>query len=217
METLKCPECKQIFTLTKWQNDFINSSILKKMSFIMLECANCHMNFSFNPIKYRSINTSSYDIPRDVDNRTSKKDNRHYINILKDHDIILPVKYQTFLLNNTKRKIISIKKRKWELYTLKELVTKTKIDNHSCYRISELSGYVKSLRSTFNTNFTHDDKNNPFDYKRLKTCLSIGFENEDVLFIDPSDKYSIWCFYPDGGDVFLLENDFKKFINKLAK
>ena len=48
---------------------------------------------------------------------------------------------------------------------------------------------------------TTDADGNDFPFARLEAGLAIGAGDGDVLFLDPSDGYSVSCFYHDGGEV----------------
>lgn len=47
---------------------------------------------------------------------------------------------------------------------------------------------------------------------RIESGFVIGDENGDYLYMDPSDNFSIWIYYHDGGDVLKISNSFKEFM-----
>ena len=60
---------------------------------------------------------------------------------------------------------------------------------------------------------TEDDEGNEIPFSRIAGWLTIGCNNEDLLCVDPADKYSVWVFYPsDGGDVEKLADSLEEFL-----
>ncbi|MFK7758138.1 MAG: SMI1/KNR4 family protein [Flavobacteriales bacterium] len=47
---------------------------------------------------------------------------------------------------------------------------------------------------------------------RIESGFVIGDENGDYLYMDPTDNYSIYIYYHDGGDVLRISNSFKEFM-----
>lgn len=47
---INCPNCKNNFSPNENQKKFIQESIEKKMSFIMIECGACHHTIPLNPL-----------------------------------------------------------------------------------------------------------------------------------------------------------------------
>lgn len=48
--------------------------------------------------------------------------------------------------------------------------------------------------------------------KRIESGFVISDENGDYLYLDPSDDYSVWIYYHEGGDVLRIANSFENFI-----
>ncbi len=115
----------------------------------------------------------------------------------------LPESYAALLLKMPKGTTLRLKGRDWQLRTVDELDRKTQIDRHRVLQIRELEVWAKTLRRVFDgAEETQDEAGHEFAFKRLAAGISIGSENEDVLFMDPSDGYSLWCLYPsEGGTV----------------
>ena len=55
MELIKCDNCKSDFKPTSGQLNFILTSKEKGMTFIMLECGNCGISFSYNPLALKEL------------------------------------------------------------------------------------------------------------------------------------------------------------------
>lgn len=48
---------------------------------------------------------------------------------------------------------------------------------------------------------------------RVESGFVIGDENGDYLYLDPSDNYSVWIYFHDGGDVLRVADSFEEFIS----
>jgi hypothetical protein len=210
---MNCPICNKEFKLTKWQEEFISSAITKKMNFIKLECQKCKWYFYFNPLVNKVIDNKE---PTKKDNSV-KLSKEEIIDKLKQKKVLFPDSYEQILLSMTGPLHITIKKREWNIYTLEKNYNKIYIDGSSCMAVRQLSVFSETLQLFNKSNYTDDDKGNKFSLNRLSKCITIGEDNGDLLFLDPSDKYSVWCFFHDGGDVLLLEPKFDSFVKKLSK
>lgn len=47
---------------------------------------------------------------------------------------------------------------------------------------------------------------------RIEAGFVIGEENGDYLYLDPSDNFSVWIYYHDGGDVLRVADSFGAFL-----
>jgi hypothetical protein len=64
---------------------------------------------------------------------------------------------------------------------------------------------------------TVDQQGNEAPFARIEKWLTIGYDNEDVLCVDPADKFSVWCFHPsEGGDVERIAKSLTQWIEKAA-
>ena len=92
--------------------------------------------------------------------------------------------------------------REWELANRKELLEALNIDGNQAAYVDQVKLYVKTIAEVTGESGTVDDEGNEVPFSRLETFLTIGRDNEDVLCVDPSDGFSVWCFCPsEGGDV----------------
>jgi hypothetical protein len=48
---------------------------------------------------------------------------------------------------------------------------------------------------------------------RVESGFVIGDENGDYLYLDPSENYSVWIYFHDGGDVLRVADSFEEFIS----
>ena len=49
---------------------------------------------------------------------------------------------------------------------------------------------------------------------RIERGFVFGDENGDYLYLDPSDSYSVWVYFHDGGDVLRIADSFVEFIGR---
>lgn len=58
---IECPSCRNSFSPNENQKKFIQESIEKKMSFIMIECGVCHHTIPLNPLNLSTEFTPAED------------------------------------------------------------------------------------------------------------------------------------------------------------
>ena len=77
--------------------------------------------------------------------------------------------------------------------------------------ILQLSAYVSSIRKHIGDE-TEDQDGEPYSLDRLAAGLAIGDNNGDVVFLEPTDEYSVWIWYHDGSDVERLADSFEQWL-----
>lgn len=113
----------------------------------------------------------------------------------------LPSDYATFLESHSGKQPYEFDDVEWWLATSVELLENVNIDGEEYPYIHQLRGYANTMAEFVDGGATEDADGNDFEFARLEAGLAIGTGDGDVLFLDPSDGYSVWCFYHDGGDV----------------
>jgi hypothetical protein len=104
--------------------------------------------------------------------------------------------------------------RFWFIESLESLEKPTNVNGNVTPSWCQLQSYVKMYREVFDgQEYLLDNKSQEFTFKRLNSCIAIGDDNGDPLFIDPSTNYSVWCLYHDGADIEKLSEDFTQFSN----
>jgi hypothetical protein len=127
----------------------------------------------------------------------------------------LPAEYKTFLEAHTGSKPYEYGDvRGWRLATSDKLLQDVNIDGNKQPYVHQLRGYTATLEEVFDGDATTDAKGNDYAFSRLAEGIAIGENNGDVLFLDPSNKFSVWCFHHDGGDVERLTASFAKWLSK---
>ena len=102
----------------------------------------------------------------------------------------------------------------WWLAASDKLLKSINIDGKKHPYVHQLRGYAATLRDVFQSEATTDVNGNDHSFDRLEAGLAIGDNNGDVLFLDPSNKFSVWLFCHDGGYVEKLAASFAKWLSK---
>ena len=133
----------------------------------------------------------------------------------------LPETYKKFLDENPNGSELTFNEtedpnfdgRYWNLMGKNELleswemngVGKTK--NFECLRL-----YVQ-VQKEFGQGKSTTSNVGKISLSRVESGFVIGDENGDYLYLDPSDNYSVWIYYHDGGDVFRVADSFEEFMS----
>lgn len=124
----------------------------------------------------------------------------------------LPDDYRTFLASHDGEQSYEFDDIDWWLATERELAEGVNIDGNDYAYIHQLQGFSKTLAEFTDGDATTDEEGNAFPLSRLAAGLAIGTGDGDVLFLDPADNYSVWCFHHDGGDVEKLAASFAEWL-----
>jgi hypothetical protein len=103
----------------------------------------------------------------------------------------------------------------WRFYTVEELTEVIRVNRDKVQAILQLSAYVSSIRKHIGDE-TEDQDGEPYSLDRLAAGLAIGDNNGDVVFLDPTDEYSVWIWYHDGADVERLVDSFARWLEMAA-
>lgn len=79
--------------------------------------------------------------------------------------------------------------------------------NFECLKL-----YIKLQREFAMNDSTSSNVDN-VALSRIAAGFVIGDENGDYLYLDPSDNFSVWIYYHDGGDVFRVADSFSAFLD----
>ncbi|WP_353961557.1 SMI1/KNR4 family protein [Pleionea litopenaei] len=128
--------------------------------------------------------------------------------------IPLPDRYFEWFNKTNNAYCVKFAGRFWNISRRNELEEEIRIDRESVPSWQQLKAYSAMYKEINQQNATCDQDGNQFELSRLSDCIVIGEDNGEPLFCDPSDSYSIWCYYPDGGDVKYLSSSLDVFIAK---
>jgi hypothetical protein len=60
--------------------------------------------------------------------------------------------------------------------------------------------------------YTNDTNGNSYGMNRLSGGIAIGEAEGDILYLDRLDRFSVWCYYQNSGDVKLLAKTFETWL-----
>ena len=137
---------------------------------------------------------------------------------LSEQGILLPEEYLGFLKSHTDDKEYVYKGNPWRLATAHRLLETVTTNEGKCSYCRTLEGFAKVLPEFFDSDSTVDNKGLPYAFDRLAAGLAIGDDySGDILYLDPSDSYSVWVFHHDGGDVERLGRSFSGWLERTRK
>ena len=166
------------------------------MQFMFLHCPHCAAMFDFNPMQWispsalsqsKENHTSSPKRAKSLAlNKEVKSLSQEYINYLKaqKETVCFPVFSE---------------EAPFVLYSLEALCEEITIDKHQCTIITQLKAYAATLQEV-------GYEEGSFSLERLSQSLSIGYENERILFVDSQDNSSLYIFEIEDGDI--LKTDY---------
>lgn len=202
MTVITCPypwDCGKTFEIEKLNKhdvDFLQSATEKKMTFMILHCPECLREFKFDTVQWVS-DQFGYSDPNIVVQK-KKKTNKQLSAILMKANIEIPSSYFNVLSTAQSSQEISIfaDEAPFTLYALDELCEKIDIDGKLYLTVSQLKGYVNTLKTV---GISENEYKEELSLSELSACITIGFENTRLLFLDPRDHNSLWIFDTDGG------------------
>jgi len=139
--------------------------------------------------------------------------------ITKKYKGSLPDDYLRFLKNKPEGDELTIKEgvdfeeQDWEIWGEEELLESWEmVDVGTAMNFECLKLYVKVQREMGGVNWTESNAGN-IELERVESGFAIGSENGDYLYLDPTDNYSVWIYYHDGGDVLRVADSFSDLRN----
>ncbi|AWK06978.1 hypothetical protein HYN56_23200 [Flavobacterium crocinum] len=207
MREINCPyywDCGKNFNPSEMKKDdfeFLKSATEKKITFMFLHCPKCKRRYKFDTVKWEADEFGFSDPNIVVEKK--KKTTKQLMAILNKAKIEIPTPYLEYLIkeNFNPKVSVFVDEDDFNLYNLNELCEKVNVDGKSNLRIRELKGYVDSLKEIIEET-PKRKKAHQFTLDELSNCLTIGYENTRILFIDNRDNNSLWIFHSDGGDTF---------------
>ncbi|WP_417379169.1 hypothetical protein [Gimesia sp.] len=128
----------------------------------------------------------------------------------------LPDNYLLWLDSLEAEAYAEFDEREWEIASREELQELLEIDDYEVSYIDQANLYVKLIQDITGDSMTMDEEGNRIPFSRIATWLTIGYDNEDLLCVDPADNFSVWGFYPsEGGDVEKLADNLDEFLEGL--
>ena len=194
-----CGKISETKELNEYDFDFLQSATLKKMTFMFIHCPKCSRMFKFDTVKWKA--EASHAVDPNIVVEKKKKTVKQLTTILDKAKIEIPSAYFDYLTSDNFNYEISIfeDEDNFKLYDLNELCEKINVDGKSYLTIKKLKGFASSLMEIIDET-PKKKKGQQFTLTELSNCLTIGYENTRILFIDNRDNNSLWIFHSDGGD-----------------
>jgi hypothetical protein len=127
----------------------------------------------------------------------------------------LPEKYLKWLGGLGEEPYVKSGGCEWELATREMLLDPVDIDGNEAPYIEQAKLLVRSIVQATGGTHTVDQDGNEIPNARMEGFLTIGYDNENLLCVDPSDGFSVWCFRPgDGGDVEKLADSLDQWMEE---
>ncbi|GHS89191.1 hypothetical protein FACS189487_08950 [Campylobacterota bacterium] len=201
MKELICPyswDCGERFEAQKLSDhdcNFLQKATEKKMAFMFIHCPYCSRSFGFDTVKWEATASKIFANPNEKETSKKKVSTKELIAKLKKSKVEIPQNYLEYLTSENFNAEISIfsDEANFRLYDLEKLCEKINVDKNSVLRVRELKGYANSLKKMW--------RNDNFSLSEFADSLTIGYENERILFIDSRDNNTLWIFHPDGADI----------------
>jgi hypothetical protein len=191
------PRCQKVSPVQGKPLKFLEESRAKGMQMAMLACPACGLTQPFNP--------------QDPMGKTQKAQPKK--SPPKKAAPSLPAKYLTWLEGLGRKRTVSFDDSDWNLATSQQLAKTVNVDGNRAPYLEQARLFVQTLAEFMP--HAVDVKNKPFPLSRIEGFLTIGSDNEDLLCIDPSDKFSVWRFAPsEGGYVEQLADSLADFMRE---
>lgn len=129
--------------------------------------------------------------------------------------VFLPTYYYEWLDQLKESECVVYEERFWFISTRNELDKEVKIASLVTPSWKQLASLAEMYQNLSRVNYTLDQDGNHIPLAQLAKSIVIGDDNGDLLFVDPSNGYSVWCYYLDGGDVQSISSTLTKFINEV--
>jgi hypothetical protein len=223
MKEIICPyawDCGKNFHPLEMENndfEFLKSATEKRMTFMFLHCPKCERQFQFDTVQWKADGFGFSD--RNIVLEKKKKATTKQLSaILEKAKIEIPTAYFDYLTSDNFNSQISIfaDEDDFNLYNLNELCEKINVDGKLYLTIRQLKGFASSLMEIIEET-PQKKKEQQFTFTELSNCLTIGYENTRILFIDSRDNNSLRVFHFDGGDDFEKTNITLDHITKRRK
>ena len=138
----------------------------------------------------------------------------------------LPDAYREFVLSDDAVGHYLFEGRRWFLAPLPDmddvsydktpsLLSAMTVGDKTAPFIGGLELHARAL-SALVGDYTNDSNGNSYEVKRLSNGIAIGEAEDDILYLDRFDRFSVWCYYQNSGDVELLAKTFDAWLEKAA-
>lgn len=111
----------------------------------------------------------------------------------------LPISYLGWRSGMARDATVFFADREWSLVAIDELWSDVSIDGRKSPFVEQSRLFANLIADATGESTTSDGEGKEISFSRIEGFLTIGFENEDLLCVDPSDRFSVWAFSPGEG------------------
>lgn len=128
--------------------------------------------------------------------------------ILKEENITIPKNYLDYLLGDTFSSDVFLAEMglQFYLYSLEDLLSIVTLDNREYLTIYQIQWYLYTMIGIF---WEDALASQTFD---LWDCLTIGYENTNLMLLDTRDNGALWIFHTDDGSYQKINTTLEKII-----
>lgn len=113
----------------------------------------------------------------------------------------LPISYLGWRSGLGKDAAVLFDDREWTLVSADKLWSEVNVDGNKAPFVEQARLFVRTIVEATDESTTVDGDDEEIPFSRIEGFLTIGFENEDLLCVDPSDRFSVWAFSPGEGGI----------------
>jgi hypothetical protein len=111
----------------------------------------------------------------------------------------LPISYLGWRSGLGREATVLFDDREWALVAVDRLWSDVEVDGRKAPFVEQSRLFAKSIAEATGERATSDADGEEIPFARIANFLTIGFENEDLLCADPTDRFSVWACSPSEG------------------
>lgn len=127
----------------------------------------------------------------------------------------LPISYLGWRSGLSREATVLHDEREWALVAADKLWSDVRIDGEKAPFVEQCRLFAKSIADATGDSTVSDAEGEEVSFARIGAFLTIGYENEDLLCVDPSDGFSVWAFSPgEGGMIERLSETLEEWMEQ---
>ena len=130
-------------------------------------------------------------------------------------ELQLPIDYLQWLAKLPLHHLGKFKKNDWQFAAVAELTETIKINRVKVTYARQLQGWV-AMYEGMGGDAADGPKGTQFSFDRLRQCLVLATDNEEMLFVDPADLFSAWKLEPEECTIQVVAKSLADLIAKVV-
>jgi hypothetical protein len=111
----------------------------------------------------------------------------------------LPISYLGWRSGLGREATVLYDDREWTLVAVDRLWSDVDVDGKKAPFVEQSRLFARSIAAATDEKTAFDTDGEEVPLARIESFLTIGFENGDLLCVDPSDRFSVWAFSTGAG------------------